>query len=336
MINIVLDGMGGDNAPESTVLGAVKAVNEFNDIKVTITGVKDKLNDLLSVQNYDPEQIVVIDAPDTITMEDTPTAAIKEKKDSSMVVGLNMVAQGEGDIFVSGGNTGALLAGATLIIRRAKGIKRSPLASQIPSASGSVLLLDLGANVDCKPEYLKQFAVLGSIFMEKVADVKDPRVGLLNNGAEEHKGNMLTKESYQLLKECESINFAGNAEASQIMSGDFDVVVADGFVGNVVLKLLEGTAKTVFNGLKDSIGSSFKGKMGALMLKDSLRGLKKSFDYKEYGGALMLGLNRGVIKAHGSSDDRAIYNALALARKFVNADVVNVINSALKDNNGDE
>lgn len=331
MINIVLDAMGGDNAPKSTVLGTIEALNKYDDISVNLIGRKEEISDLLSSNNFSSDRLLITDTPDVITMEDTPTNAIKEKKNSSMVVGLNMVADGNGDIFISGGNTGALLAGATLIIRRAKGIKRSPLASQIPSKCGSVLLLDLGANVDCKPEYLKQFAVLGSIFMSKVAGVENPRIGLLNNGAEEHKGNSVTKEAHKILSESKEINFIGNTEANEIMSGDFDVVVADGFVGNVVLKLLEGTAKILFGELKNSVKSSFKAKLGALFLKGSLKDLKDKFDYKEYGGALMLGLNKGVIKAHGSSDNRAIFNAISLARRFVAADVIKTINENLID-----
>lgn len=329
MINIVLDAMGGDNAPKSTVLGTIEALNKYDDISVNLVGRENEIVGLISANSFTSDRLFITDTPDVITMEDSPTNAIKEKKESSMVVGLNMVAEGKGDIFVSGGNTGALLAGATLIIRRAKGIKRSPLASQIPSKSGSVLLLDLGANVDCKPEYIKQFAFLGSIFMSKVAGIDNPRVGLLNNGSEEHKGNFVTKEAHKILSESEDINFIGNTEANEIMSGDFDVVVADGFVGNVVLKLLEGTAKILFGELKNSVKSSFKAKLGALFLKNSLKGLKDKFDYKEYGGALMLGLNKGVIKAHGSSDERAIFNAISLARKFVSADIISTINNEL-------
>ncbi|MEG0914182.1 MAG: phosphate acyltransferase PlsX, partial [Christensenellaceae bacterium] len=250
--------------------------------------------------------------------------AIKEKADSSMVVALRELSCGNAQMMISAGSTGALVAGATLIVKRIKGIKRPALAPVLPTKTGEVLLIDCGANVDCKPQYLNQFGIMGSIYMQKVFGINTPKVGLINNGAEEEKGNELTKEAYQLLKEA-PINFVGNAEGRDLLSGQFDVLVCDGFTGNIVLKFVEGCAKTILGMLKGYVLESTKAKIGSLFMKGAFSKLKKKMDYKEYGGALLLGLTGGVMKAHGSSDAKAIFNSIENARKFIAGDVVEMI-----------
>jgi len=246
-----------------------------------------------------------------------------------MVVGMNLTAAGEGDAFITAGSTGAAIAGATLLIRRVPGVKRPALAPVLPTRKGSVLLVDCGANVDCKPSYLQQFGIMGSIYMEKVMKIKNPRVGLINNGAEEEKGNALTKEAYQLLKATD-INFKGNVEGRDIISGDFDVAVCDGFVGNIVMKFLEGAAKTITGMMKDELLSRFRSKIGALLSKKSMMIFKKKMDYTEYGGALLLGVNKGVIKAHGSSNAKAIYHTIRQARTIISENIVEIIKEEIK------
>lgn len=323
-MKIIIDAMGGDNAPAAIVNGSVKALNEFADIEIHLVGDEEKIRHILATLAYDEERLKIVHTTQMIDMEDAPVKAIQEKKDSSMVVAFHMLAKEDKAIMISAGNTGALVAGATLIVRRIKGIKRPALAPVLPSITGEVLLIDGGANADCKPQYLNQFGIMGSIYMNKVFGVEKPKVGLVNNGGEEEKGSELTKQAYQLLKNA-PINFVGNAEGRDLLSGEFDVIVCDGFTGNILLKFLEGCAKTILGMLKGYIKESTSAKLGAVMMKGAFSKLKRKMDYSEYGGALLLGLNGGVMKAHGSSDENAIYHSIAGARKFIEGDVVAVI-----------
>lgn len=328
-MKIILDAMGGDNAPEAVVQGAVDALASFKDFSVILVGKDEAIRRALSGLTYDQSRVEIANCAEVIEMCESPAAAIRKKKDSSMVVGLTALSQGRGDIFISAGNTGALVAGGTLIVRRIAGVKRPALATQLPSRTGSVLLMDGGANVDCKPSYLAQFGVMGSVYMQKVMDISEPKVGLVNNGGEEEKGNLLTKEAYQLMKTT-PVNFVGNAEGRDLLSGSFDVIVCDGFTGNIILKFLEGTAGVIMGTLKESIMKSAKSKIGALFMKGAFRDLKKKFDYSEYGGALLLGIRGGVMKAHGSSDAKAVSSAVKMARRFILGDVVQNIKAQIE------
>lgn len=328
-MKIILDAMGGDNAPGSVVRGALDAARAFEDITVVLVGREEAVKQELAGQAYDQSRIEIVPADEVIGMCDSPAAAIRKKKDSSMVVGMNLLSRGEGEIFISAGNTGALVTGGTLIVRRIDGVKRPAIATQLPTRTGSVLLVDAGANADCKPSYLAQFGVMGSVYMQKVMDVGEPKVGLVNIGGEEEKGSMLTQAAYGLMKES-PVKFVGNAEGRDLLSGNFDVIVCDGFTGNIILKFLEGTAGVIMGTLKESILKSAMSKVGALFMKSAFRDLKKKFDYTEYGGALLLGLRGGVMKAHGSSDAKAIASAVKMARKFIVGGVVTAIGESIE------
>ncbi|MGI6153489.1 MAG: phosphate acyltransferase PlsX [Christensenellaceae bacterium] len=323
-MEMIIDAMGGDHAPEAIVRGAVMGLTEYQDIRIVLTGDKTAIDAVLSQLDYDKSRIDIIHTTEIIHMDDPPVKSVKEKTDSSLVVALNETVKRPGSIVISAGCTGALVAGATLIVRRLPGVKRPAFAPVLPTKTGHVLLVDGGANVDSKPRYLEQFGIMGSVYMEKVFGIKNPKVGLINNGSEAEKGNELTKEAYELLEKA-SINFVGNAEGRDLLSGDFDVLVCDGFVGNIVLKLVEGSAKTILGMMKTYIKESIAAKIGAVFMKSVFRKLKKKMDYEETGGALLLGLNGGVVKAHGSSDARAIFSAIRVARNFITGDVVNII-----------
>lgn len=323
-MKIILDVMGGDNAPQSVIKGAVDALKKYDDITLLLVGPQDKILEELKQYDYNKDKIEIIHAGEVIEMAESAVDAIKKKKSSSMVVGLNLLAQGKGEVFITAGSTGATVAGSILIPRRIKGVKRPALAPVIPTAEGGVLLIDCGANVDCKPSYLAQFAIMGSIYMKNVMGIENPRVGLVNNGAEEEKGNLLTKAAYAHLKKA-PVNFVGNAEAREILSGQYDVVVCDGFVGNVVLKLTEGVAMTLMKMLKKELKRNFRTKLGSMLAMSAFLRFKKSMDASEYGGALLLGINGGVIKAHGSSDAKAITSTIRQAREFISGHVVDVI-----------
>lgn len=326
-MNIIVDSIGGDKGPEEIIKGCVDAVNEV-DINITIVGREDKIKEELSRYTFSKGSIDILNSEDEITNEDDPALAIRRKKNSSMVMGLKALAEGYGDGFVSTGNTGALLAGGLFIVKRIRGIERAALATVYPTRKGFSLMLDIGANVDCKPEYLEQFAVMGSIYSEKVLGISSPKVGLANIGVEEGKGNILVREAYDLLKET-NIDFYGNVEVRDIPEGVVDVIVCDGFVGNVILKLTEGMAITLFSTLKEEFSKSFKSKIGALMLKPQLKSFKDRFDYREYGGAPLLGLKKPVVKAHGSSDSFAIKNAIRQAKTFIDKDVIKIIENEI-------
>lgn len=329
-MRIAIDAMGGDNAPNAVLEGCCASLSLLEpDAKLLLFGDEPLLRQRLSEMRADMSHFEIYHTTETIECDESPTIAIRRKKDSSLVRAIRAVADGDAECFVSAGSSGAILAGATLIIRRQKGVLRPALAPVLPTKTGGcVLLIDCGANTDCKPRFLQQFALMGKAYMERVIGIKNPRIGLLNNGAEAEKGNELTKAAYPLLQETD-ICFKGNCEARDVLSGDFDVVVADGFDGNVALKSVEGTAIMMTTLLKESLMASTRGKLGAILAKPALRAFKKKMDYSEYGGAPLLGINGGAIKAHGSSDAKAIKFAILQAKKLICGDVVRVIGEAI-------
>ena len=323
-MNILLDAMGGDNAPDANIKGAVKAINEIK-ADVTLIGKEDVIRSKIKeFYGKDLEEISprlkIKNTTETIEMEDQPTIAIKRKKDSSMVVGFKMLKEGEGDVFISAGNSGALLAGATLLVGRIKGIDRPALAGILPAYKSRLVLMDCGANTNCKPINLLQFAQMSTIYLRNTFGIEKPAIGLLNIGTEETKGNELVRESYQLLKEKSeelNINFVGNVEGRDAFSGKIDAIVTDGFTGNVFLKTTEGIGKFVKRSLKESFTEDIFTKISYLIAKKPIKSLSKAMDYKSYGGALFLGVKKPVVKAHGSSDEKLFEYTLKQAEKFV-------------------
>jgi glycerol-3-phosphate acyltransferase PlsX len=305
---IAVDAMGSDLGPNAIVEGALQAAESYPELRLILVGQEEPIRAALS-QQAPNERVSVLNAPEVIETHETPTSAIRQKKGSSIVVGLNAVKDGQASGFVSAGSTGALLTGATLIIGRQEGIERPALGTLLPNQQGLTLLIDCGANMDAKPSYLMQFGQMGSDYMHKVMGIDRPKVGLINVGVEKEKGNAAAKEAYGLLEGC-ALNFVGNVEAREIPAGAVDVAVCDGFVGNVVLKFAEGFAKSFMAMIKEELMSTTKYKIGALMAKGAFKNLKKRFDYREVGGAPFLGLKSLVIKAHGSSDALAIKNAI--------------------------
>lgn len=316
MVKIAVDAMGGDNAPGEIVKGAVEAVNERSDIHVFLTGQEDAVSKELEKFSYNKEQITVVNAAEVIETGEPPVNAIRKKKDSSIVVGMNLVKNQEADGFVSAGSSGAVLVGGQVIVGRIKGVERSPLAPLIPTDKGVSLLIDCGANVDARPSHLVQFAQMGSIYMEHVMGIKNPRVAIVNIGAEEEKGNALVKETFPLLKECPGIHFIGSIEAREIPHGGADVIVCEAFVGNVILKLYEGVGATMLSMVKKGLMSSFRSKIGAVLIKPALKATMKSFDASQYGGAPLLGLKGLVVKTHGSSTANEIKNSIIQCISF--------------------
>lgn len=315
MIKIVVDTLGGDRGPAAVIEGVIKAINENNDIHVILTGPEDILNEELNKYTYDKSQISVVPTTEEISCNEKPTEAIKKKKDSSMVKAFDILKTDEEvNAFVSVGSTGAVLTGAVLKIGRIKGVKRPALCPILPTmGEGVVGICDSGANADCDPFYLQQFAIMGSIYMEKGMNVSNPKVALLNIGTEEEKGDMLRKEAYQLIKQTPNINFVGNMESRDLLSGNYDLVVCDGFSGNVLIKSTEGACLELLKLLKKTFTSSFKNKMGALLLKKDIYRIKDFMDYNNYGGAVMLGVSKTIIKGHGSSKSNAIYHCIKQA-----------------------
>ena len=307
---IVLDAMGGDNAPVEIIKGAVEAVNKREDIEIILTGKEDIINQELAGYTYNKDQIRVVHTSEVIETAEPPVMAIRKKKDSSIVVGLKMVKRGEADAFVSAGSSGAVLAGGQLLVGRVKGVERPPLAPLIPTEKGFSLLIDCGANVDARPSHLVQFAKMGSIYMENVMGVKNPKVAIVNIGAEEEKGNALVKETFPLLKECKDIQFIGSIEAREIPHGQADVIVCEAFVGNVILKLYEGVGGVMVSMIKKGLMTTLRSKIGALLIKPALKETMKSFDASEYGGAPLLGLEGLVVKTHGSSKAKEVCNSI--------------------------
>ena len=310
MIKVALDAMGGDNAPDEIIKGAMEAVGLREDIKVFLVGKEELIREKLKAYSYREPQIEVVNATEVIETAEPPVAAIRKKKDSSIVVGMKLVKDGTADAFVSAGSSGAVLVGGQLLVGRIKGVERPPLAPLIPTEKGVSLLADCGANVDARPSHLVQFAKMGSIYMEHVMGVKNPRVAIVNIGAEEEKGNALVKETFPLLKACTDINFIGSIEAREIPHGQADVIVCEAFVGNVILKLYEGVGAVLISKIKEGMMSSLRSKIGALLVKPALKQTVKSFDASEYGGAPLLGLNGLVVKTHGSSKAKEVKNSI--------------------------
>ena len=327
-MKIILDAMGGDNAPAEILKGAAAATAAWPDVEILAVGDAEKIAACVKENAIEMKNIEIVNATEVIEMCDEPAKAVRAKKDSSMVVGLRMLAEGKGDAFVSPGSTGALHVGASLIVRTVKGVKRPALATVIPGKT-PFLLLDCGANVECRASMLEAFGVMGSVYMNKVMGLEQPRVALVNNGAEESKGTPTYVEAHQLLKNNKAIHFVGNIEPRDIPAGHADVVVADGFTGNVVLKLTEGLAKYFGSKLKEMFKKSLGTKVGYLLLKGGVADFKKSMDADEYGGAPLLGTRRPVIKAHGSSNARAIQNAIRQARLCVENDLCGVMAESL-------
>lgn len=309
-IKVAVDAMGGDNAPVEIVKGAIEATQENEKVKVYLVGQEEAVKAELAKYKYDPERVEVVHASEIIETAEPPVLAIRKKKDSSLVKALTMVKDGECDAFVSAGSTGATLVGGQLIVGRLKGVERPPLAPMIPTMNGASLLIDCGANVDARPSMLVQFAKMGSIYMENVCGVKNPKVGIVNIGAEEEKGNALVKETFPLLKNCPDINFIGSVEARDIPSGMADVIVCEAFVGNVVLKMYEGTGAALLKKVKQGMMTNLRSKIGALLVKPALKETLKEFDLEQYGGAPLLGLKGLVVKTHGSSKHGEIKNSV--------------------------
>lgn len=323
-MKLIIDAMGGDNAPYEIIKGTIETLNERNDFSVVLCGQEDKIQEELSKYSFDKEKVEIVNATEVISMEEHPVEAIRKKKDSSMVVGQLLLKEKKGDAFITCGSTGACLACAQLRLGRIKGINRPALAPVLPNGKKGAMLIDCGANMDCKPVNLAQFAVMGSIYMEKVLGVENPRVGLANVGTEDTKGNELTKASFELIKEQNLVNFIGNAEGRDLVD-KVDVMVADGFAGNLMLKGMEGFASFMIGTMKKSFMSSLRTKIGALLLKPALKDLKKAMDYNAYGGAPLLGVDGVVIKGHGSSKADTMHANIMQAIKMVQADVVGVI-----------
>ena len=315
-VRVVVDAMGGDNAPGEIVKGALEALKTQKDLILVFAGQRRALEAELKKYDYDSRRVETVFAEEVIEMAEPPVAAIRKKKDSSIVAGMNMVKRGEADAFISAGSTGAVLAGGQLIVGRLRGVERPPLAPLIPTAGGASLLIDCGANVDARPSQLVQFARMGATYMKYVAGVKNPKVGLVNIGAEEEKGNALVKETMPLLKACTDINFTGSVEARDIPYGAADVLVCEAFVGNVILKMYEGTSSMLLREVKRTLMRSPRTKMGALLIKPALKKTLKSFDASQYGGAPMLGLKGLVVKMHGSSRAGEVRNSIIQCMDF--------------------
>ena len=310
LVRVAVDAMGGDYAPLEIVKGAVDAVNSRDDIKVFLVGREEAVRAELQKYQYDASRIEVVNAAEVIEMAEPPVQAIRSKKDSSIVVAMKMVKNGEADAFVGAGSTGAVLVGGQLIVGRIKGVERPPLAPLLPTEKGASLLIDCGANVDARPSHLVQFAKMGSIYMEHVVGISNPRVAIVNIGAEEEKGNALVKETFPLLKACDDINFIGSIEARDIPSGYADVIVCEAFAGNIILKLYEGVGATLISMVKKGTMSSFRSEIGALLVKPALKKTLKQFDTSEHGGAPLLGLKGLVVKTHGNSKALEIRNSI--------------------------
>ncbi len=345
-MNILLDVMGGDNAPDEFIKGAIETINELDkDTQITMLGneaiIKEKLKELYGKEDISEisDKISIKNATEVITNHESPTEALKNKKDSSMVVGFKMLKENEGDVFISAGSTGALMAGGLLKVGRIKGIDRPALCTLLPTLDGiGFMLLDLGANTNCKPINLIQFAQMGSIYMEKTNNIENPAVGLLNIGAEDEKGNELTKEVNKRLREQKDINFYGNIEGRDMFNGDVRVVVTDGFTGNIALKTIEGIAKAIGKMLKEEFTSNLPRKIGAGILSatGAIGSFKKRIDYSEYGGALLLGIEKPIVKCHGSGKAKDVKIVLKQAETFVNTKVVDAIKEMLVDNKENE
>lgn len=326
-MKIIVDAFGGDNAPAEIIKGSMLACDEYN-VDIILTGDKNKINECVNKNGIDLKKTEIVDAGEVITMHDDAKSVLKEKSDSSMAVGFRLLNEGRGDAFVSAGNTGAITVGATLITKRIKGVKRPAIASVMPSAKKPILLMDCGANAECRAEFLYQFGLMGDLYMKHILKYDNPRIALANNGTEETKGTPLVREAYALMKNA-PYNFVGNIEGRQIPFGDADVIVADGFTGNLILKMYEGVAKVLMNGIKDAFMKNILSKLAYLGVKSGIDDMKKQFDYKEYGGAVMLGVKKPVIKAHGSADANTFKNAIKQAVWFLENNLISEMERAL-------
>lgn len=330
LIRVAIDVMGGDNGVSEMVKGAVDAINAVSDVKLFLVGLEESVKkELEKYDGYDKSRVEIVNATENIDCNEPPVAAIKKKKDSSIVVALNLVKSGSADCVISAGSTGALFAGAITIVGRIRGIERTPLAPLIPTVEGVSLLVDSGANVDAKPSQLVQYAKMGSLYMKRVVGIENPRVGLVNVGVEEEKGNMLVKETFPLLKQCDDINFVGSVEARDIPFGACDVIVCDAFVGNVILKLYEGTSKALVKMIKQGMMSSLRSKIGGALVKPALKKTLASFDTAEYGGAPFLGLNGLVVKIHGSSVSGDVRAAVSQCVNFKKQNLEQLIKESI-------
>ena len=331
MIKVALDAMGGDNAPGEIVKGAVDAVNTSSECFVYLVGQEEAVKAELAKYTYNEKQIEVVNATEVIETGEPPVMAIRRKKDSSIVKALNMVKKKEADAFVSAGSSGAILVGGQVIVGRLPGVERPPIGAIVPTDKGCVLIVDSGANVDARPAFLVQWAKMGSIYMEYCVGIKNPRVAIVNVGLEEEKGNQLVKETFPLLKACKDINFIGSIEAREIPRSGADVIVCDAFVGNVILKLYEGLAGTLISKIKGAFYSSFKSKIGALLVKGALKDTLKTMDASEYGGAPLIGLNRLVVKTHGSAKAKEVKNSILQCVTFSKSNINEKIIASLED-----
>lgn len=328
-MKIIVDAMGGDNAPLEIIKGSMLAVDEYGIDELVLLGDEAVINNCVKDNGIALKNTRIVNCTQVIDNCDDAKAVLRGKPDSSMAVGFKLLNDGEGDAFVSAGNTGAITVGATLITKRIKGVKRPAIASVMPSAAKPFVLMDCGANAECKSEYLCQFGLLGSIYMQNIFGVQNPTVALANNGTEETKGTPVVKEAYQMMKNA-PYNFIGNIEGRQIPFGDADVVVADGFTGNLILKTYEGVAKVLMQGIKDAFYKNTLSKISYLGVRSGINDMKAQFDYKEYGGAVMLGVKKPVIKAHGSADARCFKNAIKQAVMFLKTDLINKIEKELQ------
>ncbi len=326
---VAVDGMGGDFAPAAVVEGCIQAIKEYN-VNIIITGKEDLIKSELSKYQYPEDRISIVNTSEVISTNEPPVMAIRKKKDSSLVKALELVKEGKADAVISAGSTGALMTGATLIVGRIKGIDRVALAPIMPGKNAAFMVVDAGANVDCKPQYLVQFALMGKIYFESVLGIKNPTIGLVNIGTEEEKGNELTKAVHGILKKTD-FNFVGNVEPREVSSGDVNILVCDGFVGNTILKMYEGVALNILGMLKQEIMKSLTAKIGAVLLKPVFKGLKKKLDYSEHGGSAFLGSKGICIKAHGSSDSKAFKNAIRQALNCYDNNIIEKIKGELEN-----
>lgn len=330
-MKIIVDAFGGDNAPLEIIKGCALAVDEYG-FNIVLVGPKGKIEDVANKNKISLKNMEIVNANEIITMEDSADTVIKTKKESSMAIGLKLLSKGEGDAFISAGNSGALVVGATLLVKRIKGIKRCAFAPILPKDDGFFMLIDSGANVECRPEMLYQFGVMGSIYMDKVMGINKPRIGLANVGTEEHKGSELQQNTFKLLQNS-NLNFIGNIEARDIPIDAADVVVSDGFTGNIILKMYEGVALTLLNKIKGLFNKNLKTKLAASLVLSDMKKLKKQIDYNEFGGAPIIGISKPVFKAHGSAKAKTFKNALKLTASYVENNVISEISTELKNNN---
>ena len=336
MIRIAVDVYGGDNAPGCVIDGALEALRAMDDVSILFCGAQAEVEGLLNGREYDAQRVSIVDAPDIITNHESPTLAIRRKLNSSMVRAMDLVKKGEADAVVTAGSTGAALAGGIFRMGRIRGIDRPALGPVLPtSGEHPVILIDCGANADCKPDYLVQFALMGQAYMKGVMGIANPKVGLLNVGAEDEKGNELCKAVFPLLKDHPGVNFYGNVEARDVLTGVVQVIVCDGFSGNILLKSTEGAAQLIFGKLKKGLMSSVRSKLGALMVKPALKTVKNELDYEQYGGAALLGVKGALVKAHGSSKGHAYACAIAQAHMMVKGGVVGIIAQSLEESGAD-